>query len=427
MTAGSRGDVAPFTGLGAGLVRAGHDVTLVTHAMFEPLVQGSGVRFHPLPVDPRAELHSERGQGLHRSGTGAGKLLRAMAMGRAVVGQFTDSLIEVAKDSDVLILGGVVAPLGCAVAEGLKLPSVGVNLQPMHATRAFAPPLATARSLGPAGNRLAGHAVTALIEQIFTRAAREARRRLRLPPLGVAAARRARERQNWPVLYGFSPRVVPRPADWRPGLDVVGYWWPHDLRDRLPADLEDFLAAGAAPVYVGLGSATVPAPARLCGQVVGALRAAGLRGVIQRGWAGLSATGDDMLTIDDVPHRLLFPRTAAVVHHCGAGTTAAGLRAGVPAVPVPIQFDEMFWADRLTALGAAPYPLPLRRLTTERLTHALIRATSDPRHRERAQLVAGHLATEDAVAPVQALLRRIESGDRGVRLPERTCAQPTET
>ncbi|MBB5101171.1 UDP:flavonoid glycosyltransferase YjiC (YdhE family) [Streptomyces spectabilis] len=417
MTAGSRGDVAPFTGLGAGLVRAGHDVTLLTHDMFEPLTRGSGIRFHPLPVDPRAELHSERGQGLHRSGTGVGKLLRAMSMGRAVVGQFTDSLIEVARDSDVLVLSGVVAPLGCTVAEGLKLPSVGVNLQPMHATRAFAPPLATVRSLGPVGNRLAGHAVTALIEQIFTRAAPEARRRLRLPPLGVGAARRARERQGWPVLYGFSPQVVPRPADWRPGLDVVGYWWPHDVQDRLPAELEDFLAAGPAPVYVGLGSATVPDPDRLCGQVVQALRAAGLRGVIQRGWAGLSATGDDVLTIDDVPHSLLFPRTAAVVHHCGAGTTAAGLRAGVPAVPVPIQFDEMFWASRLTALGTAPYPLPLRRLTTQRLTDALIRATNDPVHRERARRVAARLAAEDAVGPVRALLQRIESGEPEARVP----------
>ncbi|MEI5101968.1 glycosyltransferase [Streptomyces sp. PmtG] len=417
MTAGSRGDVAPFIGLGAGLTAAGHDVTLVTHDMFAlPLTQGSGIRFLPLPVDPRAELHSARGQGLHRSGTGVGKLLRALSMGKAVVGQFTDSLIEAAQRSDVLVLAGVVAPLGCAVAEGLRLPSVGVNLQPMHATRAFAPPLATVRSLGPAGNRLAGHAVTAVIERIFTEAARDARARLGLPPRGLGAARRARERQRWPVLYGFSPRVVPRPADWRPGLDVVGYWWSHDVRSQLPADLEDFLAAGPPPVFVGLGSATVPDPGHLCDRVMGALRAAGLRGVIQRGWAGLSATGDDVLTIGDVPHSLLFPRTAAVVHHCGAGTTAAGLRAGVPAVPVPVQFDEMFWARRLTALGAAPGAIPLPRLTPWNLAEALTRVTRDPAYRDNARAVAADLAAEDAVRPVRELLRGIENGE-GVARP----------
>ncbi|MFF9896733.1 glycosyltransferase [Streptomyces longispororuber] len=405
MTAGSRGDVAPFTGLGAGLVRAGHDVTLVAHEMFAPLTHGSGVRFHPLPLDPRAELHSERGRDLHRSGTGPAKLVKVVAMARELVGRLTDDLIAAAGTGDVLILAGAVAPLGCAVAEGLRLPSIGVNLQPMHPTRAFAPPMAGLRSLGPLGNRLAGHAVTAAVERVFTDAVRDARARLGLPRRGVAADRRARERAGWPVLYGFSPHVVPRPADWRPGLDVVGYWWPYDARP-LPADLEDFLAAGPAPVFVGLGSATAPDPERLCDHVVRALRVAGLRGVIQRGWAGLSATGDDVLTIDDVPHSLLFPRMAAVVHHCGAGTTGAGLRAGVPAVPVPVQFDETFWAHRLTTLGTAPGVLPLRHLSAETLAAALTRATNTPSYRARAQALAAHLATEDAVEPVRALLER---------------------
>ncbi|MGW1284503.1 glycosyltransferase, partial [Streptomyces sp. NPDC002586] len=84
MTAGSRGDVAPYTGLGHRLTLAGHEVTLVTHARFEPLVAGSGVRFHGLPVDPRAELESPRGRGLHRSASEAGKLLRLAGMARRV-------------------------------------------------------------------------------------------------------------------------------------------------------------------------------------------------------------------------------------------------------------------------------------------------------------------------------------------------------
>lgn len=94
--------------------------------------------------------------------------------------------------------------------------------------------------------------------------------------------------------------------------------------------------------------------------VVRALRAAGLRGVIQRGWSGLEADGDDMLTVGELPHAALFPQTAAVVHHAGAGTTAAALRAGVPAVPLPLQLDTGFWAARLTALGVAPRAVPLR-------------------------------------------------------------------
>lgn len=395
--------MAPFTGLGAGLAAAGHDVTLVTHARFSELTAGSGIRFHALPVDPRAELNSARGRGLHRSRTGPGKLLRALALAKDTVARMTPGLLEAAEDSDALVVSGGLTPLGCTIAEGLRLPCVGVNLQPFHPTGAFPPAMVGTRSLGRPGNRLAGHAVLGAVERIFHDAARDLRKQLGLPPRTLAAARRALEHQRWPVLHGFSRHIVPRPHDWRPGLDVVGYWWPHDTR-RLPAALEDFLAAGPAPVFVGLGSATVPDPGRLCDQVVRALRAAGLRGVIQRGWAGLHATGDDVLTIDDVPHSLLFPRVAAVVHHAGAGTTAAGLRAGVPAVPVPIQFDEMFWAGRLTALGAAPGALPLRRLTTARLTDALVRATADPAYRARAAALASRLAAEDAIGPVRTAL-----------------------
>jgi UDP:flavonoid glycosyltransferase YjiC (YdhE family) len=223
----------------------------------------------------------------------------------------------------------------------------------------------------------------------------------------TGAALRARERQEWPIHHGFSPLVVPRPRDWRAGLDVAGYWWPYDVETQLPPELRDFLDAGAPPVYVGLGSATVPDPERLSAGIVRALRRAGLRGVIQRGWAGLAAGGDDMLTVGEVAHSALFPHMAAVVHHAGAGTTAAGLRAGVPAVPVPIQFDGGFWSARLVALGVAPCAVPLRRLTTDTLVSALVRATRDAGYRERAQVLGTRIREEDGVAPVARALEHL--------------------
>lgn len=125
MTAGSRGDVAPYTGLGYGLSRAGHEVTLVTHGRFAGLVEGSGVGFHPLPVDPRSELESTRGRGLHRSASGVGKLLRVVELARRLVGRMTDDLLAAAQTSDVLLLSGSLAPIGHTIAEGLRLPSMG--------------------------------------------------------------------------------------------------------------------------------------------------------------------------------------------------------------------------------------------------------------------------------------------------------------
>ncbi|MFF7945912.1 glycosyltransferase [Streptomyces griseorubiginosus] len=408
MTAGSRGDVAPFTGLGHGLARAGHEVTLVTHGRFAPLAARAGLGFHALPVDPRAELESSRGRALHRSTTGVGKLVRVVAMARTLAVEMSDDLVAAARSSDALLLSGSVAPLGHAVAEGLGLPSLGLNLQPLAGTREFAPPMLGIGSWGALGNRVAGTALNLAVEQVFGAALPQVRSRLGLPPVGTVAALRARDRQGWPVLHGFSPRVVARPRDWRRGLDVAGYWWPCDADAPLPDELRAFLAAGPPPVFVGLGSATVPDPARVSAAIVRALRLAGLRGVIQRGWAGLAATGDDLLTIDEVPHSALFPHMAAVVHHAGAGTTAAGLRAGVPAVPVPIQFDATFWAARLVALGVAPRAVPLRRLTAEALAAALTEATRDAGHRERARALGAHIRDEDGVTPVLEAVNKLE-------------------
>ncbi|GKQ35012.1 glycosyltransferase [Streptomyces sp. A012304] len=408
MTAGSRGDVAPFTGLGHALVRAGHEVTLVTHGRFAPLVAGSGVGFHPLPVDPRAELESERGRGLHRSTSGVGKLLRVARMARALVADMTDDLLAAARTSDVLLLSASMAPLGHTIAEGLSLPSLGLYLQPVAPTREFAPPMLGGGSWGAIGNRLAGHGVELAVEQVFAPALPVVRARLGLPAARRrGAGRRARERHGWPVQHGFSAEVLPRPRDWRPGLDIAGYWWPYDRERRLPAMLRDFLDAGPPPVFVGLGSATVPDPGRVSAEIVRALRRAGLRGVIQSGWAGLAADGPDMLTVDEVPHSLLFPETAAVVHHCGAGTTAAGVRAGVPAVPVPIQFDGGFWADRLVAIGVAPRVVPLRELTADTLASALVRATREDRFSERAREVGARVRAEDGTGRVVEAVGRM--------------------
>ncbi|MFD8816011.1 glycosyltransferase [Streptomyces sp. NPDC059627] len=400
MTAGSRGDVAPYTGLGYGLSRAGHEVTLVTHGRFAGLVEGSGVGFHPLPVDPRTELESTRGRGLHRSASGVGKLLRVVEMARRLVGRMTDDLLAAAQASDVLLLSGSLAPIGHTIAEGLRLPSMGVYLQPLAATREFAPPVLGGGTWGATGNRIAGHGVNAAVEQVFASTVPALRTRLALPPQRSGAARRARERRLWPVQHGFSPQVVPRPRDWRPGLGVCGYWWPYDGAAQLPSDVRAFLDAGPPPVFVGLGSATVPDAEHLSRQVVAALRKAGLRGVIQSGWGGLTADGDDMLTIGEMPHSVLFPRMAAVVHHAGAGTTAAGLRAGVPAVPLPIQFDEAFWAARLVSLGVAPTAVPLRGLSVNALAGALRQATRDPGFTERAKELGERIRAEDGVAPV---------------------------
>lgn len=138
-----------------------------------------------------------------------------------------------------------------------------------------------------------------------------------------------------------------------------------------------------------------------------ALRRAGLRGVLQTGAAGLAADGDDVLTVGDVPHELLFPRVAAVVHHAVAGTAAAGLRAGVPAVPVPVTADQPFWAGRLAALGAATDPIPFRSLTAETLAEALGRVVRRQTYSRAAAGAARLMAGEDGAGTAVKAVERL--------------------
>ncbi|MEV5017999.1 glycosyltransferase [Streptomyces sp. NPDC053780] len=397
--AGSRGDVAPYTGLGAELSRAGYDVALAVPDAFEPLAREAGLEVRRLPADTR----------MRGSGKGRRDVMRTAAAFITELGQgFADAVDE---GTDLLLLSTTTAPLGWHLAEATGTPSLGVYLQPTTPTGDFPPVVTGARSLGRLGNRAMGRFALRMVDRVYEQAVARLRHRLDLPPASPSEMRRRQERATWPVLHGFSTALVPRPSDWRPGLDVVGNWWPqHDPAERLPAGLEDFLAAGPRPVLVGFGSMASGEGERLSEIAVRALRRAGLRGILQAGSAGLAADGDDVLTIGDVPHALLFPRLAAVVHHGGAGTSAAALRAGVPAVTVPVTADQPFWAARLAALGAATDPIPFRSLTAERLADCLDRVVRQQSHSRAAATAAQHMATENGARRALETIQNLTDG-----------------
>ncbi|MFJ5927775.1 glycosyltransferase [Kitasatospora sp. NPDC092948] len=394
--AGSHGDVAPYTGLGVRLAQAGHEVALATHGSYAGMVERCGLEFRPLPGDPR-------GNGPDEAGGKGGMLRRA----KEFVGELGRGIAEVAEPgADVLLLSTSTAPLGWHVAEALGVASAGVYLQPVEPTGEFGPVVGGARSLGRWGNRTAGRAALGVVDRLHRDAVAELRARLDLPPLSGPAMRRRLVSEQWPALHGFSAALVRRPADWRAGLDVVGNWWPAGTGE-LPAEVEEFLAAGPAPVFVGFGSMGAGQGERLGRIAVEALRAAGQRGVLQAGWAGLAADGADVLTVGQLDHAALFPRMAAVVHHAGAGTAAAALRAGAPSVPVPVTADQPFWARRLTAIGAAVAPIPFGDLTAERLAAAIRSAVAEPSPREFAAAAAARMAKEDGAGRVVDLVARV--------------------
>ncbi|MGY4969358.1 glycosyltransferase [Streptomyces nigrescens] len=421
--AGSHGDIAPYTGVGARLRAAGHEVALATHDSYAPLVRAAGLEFRRLPADPRtrrADLADATGpadateQARPPAPGGTRALMRQAA---AFIKELGGGIADVARDdTDLLLLSATTAPLGHHLAEARGIPSLELPLVPAAPTGDFAPVVSGGRSLGRWGNRAAGRLSLRVIDRLYTDAASEMRARLGLPAATPRTVRRRAEAAGRPVLYGFSEVLVPRPSDWRTGLDVVGNWWPwHAPDDRLPPVVEDFLAAGPPPVFIGFGSMAGGEGERLSALAAAALRRAKVRGILQSGWAGLTtrhtSADADLLTIGEVPHALLFPRMSAVVHHCGAGTAAAGVRAGVPTVPVPVTADQPFWAARLAALGVATAPIPFKDLSTDhavaRLAHAITQATAAPARRDHATTAAHRLATEDGAGEVLKAAERL--------------------
>jgi sterol 3beta-glucosyltransferase len=407
LTIGSRGDVVPYIALGLGLRRAGHEVRLATHTPFEPHVRAAGLAFSPLMGDPRALLSSERGKRWLASGRNPIRFAAGLArILRPIVARVCEESASAAADAEAILYARLVP--GAHVAEALGVPGVAAYLQPASPTRAFPSIRAGGVELGALGNLMSHLAGEQLHVQPLLSAINGWRAGAGLPKLG--RLRTAAGAHRRPVLYGYSPSVLPKPPDWDAGIDVCGYWVPQTPEWTPSPALADFLASGPPPVFIGFGSMTARDPEGLAELVVGALRGAGRRGVVQAGWAGLEgpALGGDAIAIGEAPHEWLFPRMAAVVHHGGAGTTGAGLAAGRPSVLVPFFADQPFWGARVAALGAGPAPIPRGALTARRLAAAIRTSTGDAAIRERAGALGAAIRGEDGVvAAVNALERRL--------------------
>lgn len=393
---GSRGDVAPLAGLGAAMARAGHEVAVTAYSPFETTITDCGLTFRELPAalegtdDPMKELAAFVAPSGMRD------------LGMAIVAA------DAGEPADMVLLSPFAEMAGHALAEAKGITAVGVRLQPLSATTAYPPAVLGARSLGPRGNRWAADAGTWLVDRLYRGVAADLRRELGLPKNSPRELRRERTAAEWPVLHGYSALVAPRPEDWRPGLEVTGYWWPPASPDWEPSDeLATFLADGPPPVFVGLGSVmTDSARARELSEIfVRAADLAGVRMIVQSGWAGLDVGTDRVLTIGEAPHDWLFPQTAAVAHHCGAGTVAAGLRAGVPTIALPGYGDGAFWAARLRDVGACAATVPQRRLTAERLADA-IRAAHDPTLKACTDRIAAGINAEDGIGQAISIIEK---------------------
>jgi UDP:flavonoid glycosyltransferase YjiC (YdhE family) len=415
MAPGSRGDVEPYVALGKGLQKAGHGVRLVTHQNFDTLVNAHGLEFWPIEGNVQDIAQSTEMRGLLEKGNFLAIMsLMAKEAQRGALA-LAEGGLAACQGMDLVLAGIGGLFVGLSLAEKLRLPFLQAYYIPFTPTQAY-PSFLFPRLpswLGGALNRVSYHLARQIMWQGFRSADRLAREKV----LGLPAApfwgpyKTDRLRQN-PILYGFSPFVIPPASDWDPDTHVTGYWFLDPAADWTPPPaLTTFLHAGAPPVYVGFGSMSSRKPEETADLVLQALARTQQRAIILSGWSGLHKADlpDSVLMLDSVPFSWLFPRVAAVVHHGGAGTTAYGLRAGIPSVVIPFFADQPFWGQRVADLGVGPEPIPRKKLTVERLAQAIQRAVTDQTMRQRAANLGAKIQAEDGIARAVAVVQQLET------------------
>jgi len=407
---GSRGDVQPYVALGKGLKQAGHSVGILASQDFQSLITEHGLQF--LDMGGSMQAIAQSMQNLLEQGNFL-KILSSMgAAAKRMAGQASVNALAACQRSDLIIagLGGLF--VGLAISEKLDTPLMQAYYFPFTPTHEFPNALAPL----PPGrlpawvNRLSHVIVQQMMWQNYRAADNLARRQvLNMAPAPFGGPFASLQKQKQPILYGYSPQVIPPPGDWGDFIHVTGYWFLDPPSGwEPPIDLVNFLQSGPPPIYIGFGSMVNSKPGETTEVILQALERTGQRGVLSEGWGGIKkeVLPENVFMIGSIPFSWLFPQMAAVVHHGGAGTTSMSLRAGVPSIVVPFMGDQPFWGKRVHELGVGPEPIPLRRLSVDRLAGAIHCALSDTAMREKAARLGERIRAEDGIARAVEIIEK---------------------
>ncbi|KAL9360765.1 hypothetical protein Peur_048888 [Populus x canadensis] len=410
---GTRGDVQPFIAIGKRLQDYGHRVRLATHSNFKEFVETAGLEFFPLGGDPKILAgYMVKNKGFLPSGPSE------ISVQRNQIKEIIYSLLPACKEPDIdsgipfkadAIIANPPAYGHTHVAEALKVPLHIFFTMPWTPTSEFPHPLSRVKQ--PAGYRLSYQIVDSLIWLGIRDMINDLRKKkLKLRPVTYLSGSQGSD-SDVPHGYLWSPHLVPKPKDWGPKIDVVGFCFL-DLASNYepPESLLKWLEAGQKPIYIGFGSLPVEEPEKMTQTIVEAVEQTGQRGIINKGWGGLGNLAepkDFIYLLDNCPHDWLFLQCKAVVHHGGAGTTAAGLKAACPTTIVPFFGDQPFWGERVHARGVGPPPIPVDEFSRTKLIDA-INFMLDPKVKERAVDLAKAMENEDgATGAVKAFFTHL--------------------
>lgn len=398
-TFGTRGDIQPFIALGKGLKAAGYDIAIATSEGFRAFVEECDLDY--VHMDNELLRLSQAVLGETSGPRETFSIIRQMSA--ATRQQMDDEWHAAVTFQPDLIIYHPKCLGSYHVAEKRRIPAMLAIPLPLYTpTRDFPVPFMSGIRLGAWFNRFS-YRLIGLSSGMFSSIVNDFRARtLGLPPIGRFADVLMRsDGTPVPLLYPYSPHVLPVPKDFPAHVHVTGYWFLDQNTDwQPPSDLVQFLESGTTPVYIGFGSMGASKAQRRAQIVLEALAKCGQRAVLASGWGGLKVSDlpPNVFMVESVPHDWLFPQVAAVVHHGGAGTTAAGLRAGNPTIVCPFLGDQPFWGRIVYTLGVGPKPIPQYGLTADTLAEALMQAVNDDGMRQRAAQLGEKIRAEDGVA-----------------------------
>jgi len=407
LTYGSRGDVQPFLPLSLGLMANGHSVKLAAPSRFKELVEGYGIQFVPLPGEP--EDLSRR---LNDVGFNFVKMVREMMDHAVEIG--VDMLHRTEKacvDADLIVHTFAHAVGAHTLAREKNIPDIHIQTFPMFTPTGDYPNVTMPDLKLRALNRFT-HNISQKVTWWTSRLGYEqVRRRARLPkrklyfpfdndPL----------RPPTPVLCAWSPSILPASNDWKSNVHVTGYYFFDVDKSYKPSiELQNFLDVDMPPVCISFGSMVNRDADRIDDIVRSALENTNNRGIILSGWSALrDRVSDNLIYLDAVPHGWLLPHCKMIIHHGGAGTTSAGLLAGIPNVVIPFTADQPFWGRRVKRIGAGPKPIYVNKLSVKNLTQAIVEA-DDEVICKRAQALGQSLRSENGVQYATRLMETYAS------------------
>lgn len=393
--AGSRGDFQPYVALAQRLKILGEEVRISGFSQFENFVRGYGIDYVPIEVD-----YEELGvdpKMLKQAGSADNPLKMILTFnkmkkyGAQIAKQTYDSL-----EGSELIVYHPGCVIGYFAAQEMNIPSVLATPFPMNKTEEYLSVVTYGKARPTKINKKISYK---MIQGM----------------LWLASSNTVK--QHWKERFGRVPKnfkspyekiskdhiamvscsnfVFPRPKDWDKNIYQSGYWFVEENKEYKPSkELEAFINNGEKPVYIGFGSVfDSDEKDKIVRIIIDALKKCGKRGIIS-GMGKVDNLPDNIISVDGIPHTWLFEKVSLVCHHGGAGTTAAGFRAGVPSVIIPFSNDQFAWAHRAFDLGVGAKPIYKKDLTADKLAEGINYALNKDII-ERAEMLSKNIALED--------------------------------